>query len=160
MFKRKLIFFISCVLCFAMCLGGCAKKTEYTAEELCDAIVDIVFDGEQTTTVSEKEIQNYFSFDSQALLEYKVVLRTQVENYNIVATFRPDGEKNAQKIVEGINQTVSASANLLKSLSENEYKKINNRLLYEIDGIYILIVADDYGAAIKYLDEIGAKQVK
>ena len=156
--KLKQLFCL--VICLAICLCGCGNKTEYTAEELCDTIVDHVFSGQLTTTVSEKEIQNYFEFDSKMLLDYKVVLRTQDEKYDMVAVFRPDGKENAQKILEGINKTVSSSANMIKSLSATEYMKINNRLLYEIDGIYILIIADDYNTPKNYLEEIKAKEVK
>lgn len=160
MIKSKIMLLICLVLCLALSLSGCGDKVEYTAEELCDTIVDHVFNSELTTTVGEKEIQNYFSFDPEILVEYKMVLRTKDEKSDMVAVFRPDGKDNAKKVLEGINQTVSSSANMMKSLSEAEYMKINNRLLYEIDDMYILIIADDYETPRKYLEEIKAEPVK
>ncbi len=157
--QRKATVLISILLCFLLCLGGCAKGEELTSESLCDELVDIVFSGKRTTTLSKSELQNYFPFENETLTEYKAVISTDDETYDMVAVFKPDGKENTKVILSGVNSAVSTAAYLIKSLSENQYNKITNRLFYEIDGFYVLIIADEYKAATKYLEELGAKKV-
>ncbi len=160
MLKNKLTVLLCLALCFVLCLGGCAAKETHTAQSLCDELVDIVFPSKRTTDLSAKQLQNYFPFENEALLDYKVVISTEDETYDMVAVFKPDGKENTSLILSGVNSAVSSAANLIKPLSENQYTKVTNRLLYEYDGFYILIIADDYKAPAKFLNEIGAKEVK
>lgn len=160
MVKNKLMVLTLLLLCLLLCFSGCGAKETHTAEYLCNELVDIVFPSKRTTDLSAKQLQNYFPFENEALLDYKVVISTEDETYDMVAVFKPDGKENANLILSGVNSAVSSAANLIKPLSENQYNKVANRLLYELDGFYILIIADDYKAPTKFLNEIGAKEVK
>lgn len=155
---KKFICVLSVVF-LILSLSSCKATKKYTAEEICDKLVNVVFTSYDKTPLNQKETQNYFSLNTNQLAAQKVVIGTKDESFRIVAALKPINEKARTEIIESINDTVFNSAKLYREFSQNEYKKISSRLLYEKDGIIILVIADDQTSAKKELEKLGATPI-
>lgn len=154
---KRLISFLLCCLMLLLC--GCNGKTEeYSAVELCNMIARDLLSGSKLTVINEEQLQSYFSFSTELLVDWRVAVCDEDEKHVVAAVFTPKDKESENKIVEELNSFISSTAARLKSLNQTEYTKLSERLLYKLDSSLILVVSDDYSSAEKYLKDLGAKK--
>lgn len=157
---KSAVFAVCVLLIFSILLTGCGGNVNYSAAEICDTLAAFALDSENRVEVTIAQIENHFDFKGEELEDYKILLSTDDEKYSLVAVVKPKDAENEQLVLNAFNTNVSEATNSFKIASPNESKKIMSRLIYELDGMYILVIADDYTACKNYLEEIKAKPIQ
>ncbi len=155
--RAVLLLLIGIVLLCGLC--GCTQEDKHSLAEISEKLNKLCFDKDAAYEISKADIENRFNFDGNKLDEYEFRLCDTDEKFLCVAVFTLKDEKDRAQVVESLTSTLKETAKSYSVLHNSEYNKIQKKLFYEYDNIFILVVADDSESCEKYLKEIGAKPI-
>ncbi len=117
--------------------------------------------GSQVTWVSlsSDQLSNYYGFAGESLQDFCVYISDSEELSNEIAVFLPKDSDARLRVLDGINQRINKVAATFRNLSATEYKKIQSRLIMELDSMVILAVTNDSELSYNILKEMGAQQI-
>lgn len=160
MFKNTIKRIVACLclvaLLFSFC--SCKEETEYDLNEISQNILEIT-EISSFEELSGTAIFSYFGFQDTEVKRFNVKVSATGESADTIACFEVNDEDGYERVVTGISHYLNSRSESFKTTLENEYAKIQSRLLVRVDNIIILVICDNYPQVTKYLTELGAAEV-
>lgn len=153
----KVISLISLLLVLCL-LCSCSKPVEQTPSELVDQIQS-QNNFTELSSLSGDKLSSYFQFRDTDIKRFSALISVTGESADTVAAFELADQSQYDTVITGITQYLTNLASFFRSTMESEYKKIQNRVLVEMDQIILLVVCADYTAVETQLTELGAKTI-
>lgn len=154
------------IMCLLFCLTliltnfcSCKEKEKLDVNTISEELIGMCLSGQETLEVNKSDIENRFNFDGNILGESKIQMSNDEEKFLLVAVMQLKHKKDKQTVIDGINGSLKAASASFSVLGEEKLSKIQQRLFYEYDDILIVVVAENYEAATKYLEKIEAKKI-
>lgn len=160
MFKNIIKSVVICLCMFALLFSfcSCKEETEYDLNEISQTILEIT-EYSSFEELSGTSLFSYFGFQDTEVKRFNVKVSTTGESANTIACFEVNDEDGYEMVVTGISHYLNSRAESFETTLENEYKKIQSRLLVRVDNIIILVICDNYPQVTKYLTELGTTEV-
>lgn len=154
--QKIISIFLSVILCFA--ISGCASAKKHTPTQLSEDILELTSFSE-LKELSGASLPSYFVFQDGSVKRFSVRVSATAQSSDTLACFEVADEKQRATAVSGISQYLTNLSTAFKSTMEQEYQKVENRLLVELESIIILVICNDSTAVWDYLTRLGAKEV-
>jgi hypothetical protein len=152
---KKVICLLLVVVLF---LSGCTVKNRYTTAELSEEIFTLTTFSE-LKQLSGASLSTYFVFGDGDVKRFNVNVSATGESADTLACFEVNNAEQRSTAITGISNYLTNLSTAFKSTMEQEYKKVENRLLVEIDNIIILVICNDTAPVWNYLNDLSAKEV-
>lgn len=150
--------FIALLLVVILILSGCSNKNQYTSVELSENILKLTTFSEMKP-LSATSLSTYFVFGDGIVTRFNVNVSATGESADTLACFEVNNDEQRSTAITGISEYLTNLSTSFKTTMEQEYKKVENRLLVELDNIIILVICNDTAPVWDYLSELGAKEV-
>ncbi len=159
---RRLLAAGLALLC-ALLLGGCGRGADASAELSCAALSARLQEeaGGQIvwTPLTGDQLSNYYGFSGEILRDFSVVVSDSDSLSDEIAVFDPKSPDDRLALLDGVNRHLTETAAGFRALNETEYKKLQNRLILELDGRIVLVVSDNVAQLYTVLKNLGAQEV-
>ncbi len=158
---KNIIKSIVAVLCLAALLFSfcsCKEETEYDLNEISQNILE-VSEFSSLEELSGTSLFSYFGFQDTAVKRFNVKVSATGKSADTIACFEVNDDAGYETVVAGISQYLNSRSASFETTLENEYTKIQSRLLVRVDNIIILVICNNYPQVTKYLTELGATEV-
>ena len=154
MFKKLILTLLACLL-----FAGCASENRLSPRELVDDISrQLSITG--LADIAGEKLSGYFSFSDKDVKQYSVKIAATGEISDIIGVFEYSSLENKAKIIDGLSKYLAGVSSSFKNTMEQESKKLQNRVLDELDNMIILVVCTDFEGASDYLADLGAAPIK
>lgn len=154
--KKALSLLVAFVLIFT--IAGCSGAKDYDTAELSEKILKLTsFSNLQE--LSGTSLSSHFVFGDGSVKRFTVRISATGESADTLACFEVKDEVQRSTAVTGISQYLTNLSTFFKSTMEKEYKKVEGRLLVELDDIIVLVICNDTAPVWEYLTSLGAKEV-
>ena len=145
------------VLNFASCS---AKTLNNKSPEEITSYLQKELKAEDLTEVSEGLFSGFFGFDAKDIGKASFLISSVGNTSDMIGAFKYKDEEAKNKVLKSLADYLNSSSDNLKAVSDEEYKKVNNRVICECNGTIILVVCENYKKAQNLLKDLGATEVK
>jgi len=153
--KKISAFIVSMLL--ILVISGCSSENRYSSAQLSKDILNIASFSEMKE-LSAPSLPPNFVFQDSNVKRFSVMVSATDASADTLACFEVTDEQRAT-VISGISHYLTNLSNSFKSTMEQEYVKVEKRLLVELENIIILVICNDTTAVWDYLTELGAKEV-
>ena len=154
--KKYISLLLSIIMVFV--ISGCGAKGNYTSAQLSEEILDLASFSEMKE-LSGTSLPSYFVFQDGNVKRFSVRVSATGESADTLACFEVNDKEQRATAISGISNYLTNLSTSFKSTMEQEYNKVEKRLLVELDNIIILVICNDTTAVWDYLNDLGAKEV-
>lgn len=154
--KKIIVFVLSLVL--SLVITGCDDKENYSSAEISKEISQIATFSEMKE-LSGNSLPTYFVFQDGSVKRFSVKVSATGQSADTLACFEVNDKEQRQAAISGISQYLTNLSTSFKSTMEMEYKKVEKRLLFEVENTIVLVICSDTAAVEEYLTKLGAKEV-
>ena len=154
--KKALAALLVVVLIFTTV--GCGSTKKYDVVELSEKILKLTTFSEMKE-LSGTSLSSHFVFGDGSVKRFNVRVSATGESADTLACFEVKDDDQRSTAITGISQYLTNLSTFFKSTMEQEYQKVENRMLVEFDDLIVLVICNDPTPVWNYLTSLGAKEV-
>lgn len=145
-------------LLLTVTLFGCSAKTDYSVKGFSEKILTLTPFSEMNT-LSGNSLSSYFIFSDGNVKRFDVKISANADSADTIACFEVVDKEQRATVISGISHYLTNQNTSFKSTIANEFNKVQNRVLVELENFIILVVCKDASPVLEYLNALGAKEV-
>lgn len=113
----------------------------------------------ELSALSGDKLSSYFQFRDTDVKRFSALISVSGESADTIAAFEVTDKGQYDVVITGITQYLTNLSSSFRNTMEGEYKKVQNRVLVEMDQVIILVICSDSAAIEKHLTGRGAKSI-
>ena len=152
------IFSLVLVVLMVFSLCACSgSNTNLSPGEIASRLCKVDSNVSYVKLVPE-QIPSFFNISVSSLEDYSVYIADDENSTNTIAVFK--AADNKASVLEAINSYVAGLSKTFELSNSSEYKKLNARIIMELDDSIVLVVSDNIENMQEEIDEMGGKALK
>ena len=141
---------------FLIILSACSYGEKHTPYSISQKILELCSDNVEMTSLTAEQTAAHYGIPTANLHDFCVYICAADDQYDTVAVFSYSDKKERAVFTQAIADSLKTNETTVKAVNDSEYKKIQNRLIAELEDKLILVISDNVTEIEAMLKELGA----
>lgn len=158
---KKLLTRLLCICTAVVCLSffsACDGGEHQTSYSISQSILELCSEDIEMTALTAEQTATYYGIPTAHLHDFSVYISSADDRYDTVAVFTYSEKEERTILADAIADSLKTNETTVKAVNDAEYKKIQNRLIMELEDKLILVISDNNTEIEEMLENSGAKK--